>query len=406
MTRRLGPKCVGFLVLAALLCARPVFATPNYAGDAALLSLSSVTTYTSPTETLGASGTDAAVIAVLTSYASQAFTTFQYGGRTMALLGSAEIGTSGAYVYVYDQTGPAASGTFVFKPVVSTVVGLLWFSYSGVSAVGTSTGTVIKAANSYSGGSGSNQSIAFNVTPTSSTGTIVELLSQVCSCGTSMDAYTTTPGTLTHGLSDVASMVSDGFYDDMPASVSPITVSQVFNPQYNTMDVLGFSIELLGGVGTPTSTATPSPTPMPSATATPVMALTKTSNVSVASIGNTVTYCIAYQNGSTGTVTMNLWDTISAYLTYVGSSPAGTVSGSLIKWSVAGVTAGGSGSVCFWATVNGFPFAPGWMTSGVKLAGWNATDFLYGLGGGGIPMQESSSEAGASRTVEPKPDRL
>lgn len=209
---------------------------------------------------------------------------------------------------------------------------------------------VPKAANSYSGGSGANQSIAFDVTPT---GTTIELVSQVCSCGTSMNAYTTAPGTWRHGLSNVGSMVADGFYDDMPTSVSPITVSQVFNLMDNTMDVLGFSVELLGGVGSPT------PTPMPSATATPVMALTKTSNVSMASIGNTVTYCSAYQNGSTGT-----------------------------------------------ATVKGFPYSPGWMSSGVKLAGWNAADFLYGLWSGGSTQRRPVSEAAANQAVEPKPDRL
>ena len=105
----------------------------------------------------------------------------------------------------------------------------------------------------------------------------------------------------------------------------------------------------------PTATPTISPSPLPSATPTPLMAIVKSANLSQATIGSTITYTLAYSNDSSAAVTMNLWDTISSFLTYKGSSPAGTVAGGVISWSIAGVPSNGNGSVTFWAVVSGYP---------------------------------------------------
>lgn len=109
---------------------------------------------------------------------------------------------------------------------------------------------------------------------------------------------------------------------------------------------------------TATRTVTPSATPTFSASPTPSMPLVKTSNLSNATIGDTITFCIAYTNDSGATQTIKVWDTISSFLTYIACNNSCAKSGSVVSWSVASVAAGGSGSVCFWGTVNGYPFMP------------------------------------------------
>ncbi len=416
----------GAIILAAALgLSVRAAAAPTYAGDGAMLNLSYITSYTSPTENLGASGNGAVLFAVVTSYAAQSFSTFDFAGTAMTLVGSAEIGgTTGTYVYVYDQQSPPASGVFDITPCQNTPAGLLMFSYSGVGSVASGAGTVINAANSYVGNSGNNQNISFNVTPATAGDVVVELLTQICSCSTAMNAYSATPGTLRLGVTAIGSEAASAFYDDAPGSTSLFSVSQTFNPQYNGMDVLGLSLDLepagtptdtpsdtpsdtptvtptdtttdtptdsptlspsdtptdsptASPTGTPTATftasptaspvfsATASPTPTPSAsptatpgptlTPTPLMSLTKSCNLTTATLGSTLTYTLTYKNDSNASVTVQLWDTVSSFLTYQGSSPAGTLSGGVISWSIPSVPAGTQGTVSFWGTVNGYP---------------------------------------------------
>ena len=116
---------------------------------------------------------------------------------------------------------------------------------------------------------------------------------------------------------------------------------------------------------TPTLTATPSftfsPTltrsPTITLTVTPQMALTKSANVSQATIGDTITFCLNWSNDSGGTKIVNSWDSIPATLTYLGCSNSCTKTGSVVAWSV-NAAAGASGQVCFWGTVNGYPWLP------------------------------------------------
>jgi uncharacterized repeat protein (TIGR01451 family) len=115
-----------------------------------------------------------------------------------------------------------------------------------------------------------------------------------------------------------------------------------------------------------TRTITPTPTPTFTPTPTPRFQLTKTSNVITATIGDTVTFCLYWQNDSSSTVTMRLWDTISTFLTYGGCSNACSQSGSLVSWSFS-ANANTSGNVCFWGTVNGYPWWPDALDSMVAV---------------------------------------
>ena len=119
---------------------------------------------------------------------------------------------------------------------------------------------------------------------------------------------------------------------------------------------------------TPTPTITPSATPSntPQATPsftqtvaatrtnTPTMPLVKTSNVSQATIGDTITFCIAWTNNASSAQTVHFWDSVSPYLTYVGCSNSCTKTANAVAWSVSAAP-GASGSSCFWGTVSAYP---------------------------------------------------
>jgi uncharacterized repeat protein (TIGR01451 family) len=109
--------------------------------------------------------------------------------------------------------------------------------------------------------------------------------------------------------------------------------------------------------GTRTSTATPSPSPTPTPSMTPQMALTKTSSVLTATIGDTITFCIQWQNDSSATNTINVWDTVPTALAYASCSNACAQSGGVVSWSFSAL-AHSAGNVCFWGVVAGYPLGP------------------------------------------------
>jgi hypothetical protein len=104
----------------------------------------------------------------------------------------------------------------------------------------------------------------------------------------------------------------------------------------------------------PNWTATLTPALSATPTATPRMALVKSASVASASIGDTITFCLAWQNDSSAGQTMQIWDTVAATLTYLGCDHGCSQSGSLVSWSFASA-ANSSGSACFWAKVSGYP---------------------------------------------------
>jgi uncharacterized repeat protein (TIGR01451 family) len=112
----------------------------------------------------------------------------------------------------------------------------------------------------------------------------------------------------------------------------------------------------LAGAGRAAATFTPTPTPSPSPTptVTPSMPLVKSASVSTATIGQTVTFCMLWTNDSSATQTMNLWDSVPSMLTYLGSSPSGSVSAGVVSWSFS-AGSGSGGTDCFWGVVSGYP---------------------------------------------------
>lgn len=107
---------------------------------------------------------------------------------------------------------------------------------------------------------------------------------------------------------------------------------------------------------TPTPTVTRTRTPAPTATRTPTpsMPLVKSSNVSSAAVGSTVTYCVAWTNNSNSNVTRTFYDQLAPQLTWVGGDAGCSAAGQLVTCSFA-TTAGTNGSKCFWAIVNAAP---------------------------------------------------
>lgn len=104
-----------------------------------------------------------------------------------------------------------------------------------------------------------------------------------------------------------------------------------------------------------TWTNTPSPAPTQSPTPTPRLELTKTVDRTTVMLGDTLTYCLYWNNDSASSQHLVLWDTLNPVLSYVGSSPAASQSGQLLIWDFGMIAPGASASVCFGAKVVGLP---------------------------------------------------
>lgn len=110
--------------------------------------------------------------------------------------------------------------------------------------------------------------------------------------------------------------------------------------------------------------------PIHSPTPTPGLQLTKTADRATATIGETITFSIAWVNDSSAARTMVIWDTVPAHLTYVGcATPVGTCSqaGGIVTWNLGSRPAGSSGMVTFWAVVSSYPWLPDWMERRLAL---------------------------------------
>lgn len=107
----------------------------------------------------------------------------------------------------------------------------------------------------------------------------------------------------------------------------------------------------------PSATPTPSPcaTPTPSPSSTPGMELVKSASVGVATLGDTITFCLQWKNDSQSSVPMLLWDSLQPYLSYLGCDHGCTEAGQLVDWNLGLVLPGATGTACFWAKVSGYP---------------------------------------------------
>lgn len=89
------------------------------------------------------------------------------------------------------------------------------------------------------------------------------------------------------------------------------------------------------------------------------VSLVKSINQTVFSFGDTVTYCIAWSNTGTAAVAINIWDTLSPVLTYLGSTNGGTLNaGNVVVWNLGSQAANTSGSVCAWGRITAYPMLP------------------------------------------------
>jgi uncharacterized repeat protein (TIGR01451 family) len=76
------------------------------------------------------------------------------------------------------------------------------------------------------------------------------------------------------------------------------------------------------------------------------------------SLGDTVTYCVAYSNLGCDSSNFQIWDTVPSALLYQGATAPGFVSGGIVQWTIPFVPAGGSGSVCFWGVLQSYSALP------------------------------------------------
>jgi uncharacterized repeat protein (TIGR01451 family) len=119
---------------------------------------------------------------------------------------------------------------------------------------------------------------------------------------------------------------------------------------------------------TPSFTASPTNGPTtPTITQTPIsIPMTKSENVTSASIGDTITYCMTWTNNTGGATAVAIWDTVPITMAYLscwaasGSLSTCSYSPRVVLFTVgAAIANGASGQVCFNAVVTGYPWSPG-----------------------------------------------
>jgi uncharacterized repeat protein (TIGR01451 family) len=138
-------------------------------------------------------------------------------------------------------------------------------------------------------------------------------------------------------------------------TASPVltaTPSRTATPVYSPTISPTFSV-------TPPYTATQTPTPIS-------IPMSKSSSVSSASLGDTLTYCITWVNNTGGATNVVVWDTVPLAMTYTGYSidgvsgaAGGSYSPRLVIWDLGSKAASASGTVCFWGVISGYPWMPG-----------------------------------------------
>lgn len=99
----------------------------------------------------------------------------------------------------------------------------------------------------------------------------------------------------------------------------------------------------------------------PATTPTPAIALTKTIDKTVATIGDTISYCIIYTNNASYTITtLNIWDTIPAVTDFItgtaGFSTTGFTAPVVVSWTLSSVAPSASATYCFTVRVARYPY--------------------------------------------------
>ena len=158
-------------------------------------------------------------------------------------------------------------------------------------------------------------------------------------------------------------------------SPTPTGVQNQANSDSNTTNAVGLII--LSPTLTPTLTSSLTPTltwtltwtltPTLTYTATPplVIALNKTIDKTIVSLGDTVNYCLIYQNNSSVPESFTIWDTIPAVTDFVSCTDGCTQQTfgayRLVIWNLTNVGVGVQNEVCFAVQVNRMPTMLPWQ---------------------------------------------
>lgn len=273
------------LVLILLLCGRAQAAV-TFGSDWASTG-SGVTDSITVTATLGSTGANSILFVLLQAESNYSTPSVDYNGTAMTSLGGKVTYSGSVTVYreLFYLNANLTSGqnihVFSGSPTTlgqsnSKAWHINYFTYGGVSGIGTSS---VNATNGATSSSGSPVSVAFNFTPTFASSKMIHLLNVQASntCGST---YASVFGTVRQNLSWTtmgALATSEGMADYAPGSTTLYSLSQSWNPNYCGESAYGRGVELVdagGGGGTATFAPTISPSNTP--TATPTVSPTNT----------------------------------------------------------------------------------------------------------------------------------
>ena len=269
-----------------------------------------------------------------------------YAGLTMTLLRSDPIYTTGT-LSTYYSTAPPASGNLVVN-------------YSDNNCSWNITAEVYNGVDQSSPmGNSSTQKVASGVSSFSTsvtTGFANSLLSDFLA----IEQVVSGGVTVTLGGGQTTFAYGSGCCEEIYGDRKPAPIAGVQTLTYSLSQTKKYAsqlVEIKGAACPPTPTVTPTVTPTntPSPTPTPRMPLVKTVNTSIATFGDTLTYCLNWSNDSSGAVPMVLWDTLDAVLTYVGCNGGCSKAGQVVTWNLGSQGAGTSGQVCVWAKITAYP---------------------------------------------------
>jgi uncharacterized repeat protein (TIGR01451 family) len=258
-----------------------------------------------------------------------------YNGVPMTPLRSDDGPGLGAHVY-YLLNPPVGNYTVLISAGGGSRQRIEAFSYSDVDQ--------LNPFGAHAGATGSDGGAPFvstiPFTPTSSTSTVVQL-----------DWWQGAPGSgyaPTYGTARASSGFgmwawhSSGFSDWNPPDTSSVSLTQSWAGGGTAFTSQAF--ELMSVQPLPTPTITPGPSD-----------LIKSASAAVVMIGDTLTFCLEWNNASLQTLPMMVWDTVPTGMTYSGCDTSCTENAGLVNWSLGSQGPGTGGTVCFWGVVTGAP---------------------------------------------------
>ena len=301
--------------------------------------------------TVGA-GTDRALVVWIRTNNSVTLSNVQYAGNAMSQVGTTVCGNGATdwCSHAYIITGPAAGTaavTFNVSAWTRTVIHAA--TYSGVdqaSPVGNISQGNAAASNP--------PTLTMSHTRSSANSLVVQSIWTTNDYSQNYPANTTNNGTTRYF--DSRTMNSNnkqfGLSDWTPMTTGTTSITQTFTGASHTPRSAGYIFELMpsGPPPTPTPTVTPTATLTP----TPNFTLIKSSSHTVASVGDTVTFCIDWNNPSSSPMTRVFLDNLQPEYTFINADSGCTASGQLVTCSFP-AAAYSSGTKCIRVEVNSVP---------------------------------------------------